>query len=205
MKTPFSAAVVIVVGLLILAGYFFPFGALLTIKNTLVHWAMILAGFALLVGVANLVKVHWSRIRQRRSGSSYSLILIISLVVTIIIAGYFGPVAASSLWIFNNIQMPIETSLVALLSVLLIYVIIRLFRRRTDSVSILFIATVLLVLLGSVPMFFIGEVRVLSVIRNFIVQVPAVAGARGILLGVALGAIATGIRILTGADRPYGG
>jgi hypothetical protein len=31
------------------------------------------------------------------------------------------------------------------------------------------------------------------------------AGARGILLGVALGTVATGLRILIGADRPYGG
>jgi len=31
------------------------------------------------------------------------------------------------------------------------------------------------------------------------------AGIRGILMGVALGSIATGLRILMGADRPYGG
>jgi len=205
MRTPLSAAVAIIVGLLILAGYFFPFGPLLSLKNTLIQWAMILAGFALLVGVVNLIKVHWIKIRKRSPGSIYSLILIISLAVTIVVAGYFGPVASSSLWIFNNVQVPVETSLLALLSVLLIYVVVRLLRRRPDSISILFIATVFLVLLGTAPLFFIGEVRVLTVIRNFIVQVPAVAGARGILLGVALGAIATGIRILTGADRPYGG
>jgi hypothetical protein len=32
-----------------------------------------------------------------------------------------------------------------------------------------------------------------------------VAGARGILLGVALGSLTTGLRILIGADRPYSG
>ncbi len=31
------------------------------------------------------------------------------------------------------------------------------------------------------------------------------AGARGILLGVALGSVTTGLRILMGVDRPYGG
>jgi hypothetical protein len=29
------------------------------------------------------------------------------------------------------------------------------------------------------------------------------AGARGILLGVALGTVATGLRVLLGIDRPY--
>jgi len=33
----------------------------------------------------------------------------------------------------------------------------------------------------------------------------AAGGARGILLGVALGTLTTGLRILFGADRPYGG
>jgi hypothetical protein len=42
-------------------------------------------------------------------------------------------------------------------------------------------------------------------LRSLLVQIPAVAGARGVLLGVALGAIATGLRILMGVDRPYGG
>jgi DNA-binding beta-propeller fold protein YncE len=38
-----------------------------------------------------------------------------------------------------------------------------------------------------------------------IAQVLAGAGARGILLGMALGILTTGLRILFGADRPYGG
>jgi hypothetical protein len=33
--------------------------------------------------------------------------------------------------------------------------------------------------------------------------VPTLAGVRGILLGVALGTIATGLRVLMGAERPY--
>jgi hypothetical protein len=37
-----------------------------------------------------------------------------------------------------------------------------------------------------------------------ITLVPATAGARGLLLGVALGAIATGLRVFLGFDRPYG-
>jgi hypothetical protein len=35
------------------------------------------------------------------------------------------------------------------------------------------------------------------------VQVPTVAGARGIILGIALGAAATGLRVLLGFDQPY--
>jgi hypothetical protein len=109
------------------------------------------------------------------------------------------------MWIFNYIQMPIETSLLAILAVTLAYAGARLLSRRPNGFTILFILIVIFVLLGTTPLIFFGEVRFLSILRNLIIQVPAVAGARGILLGVALGAIATGIRILLGSDRPYGG
>jgi len=43
----------------------------------------------------------------------------------------------------------------------------------------------------------------LPIIKDWILDVPALAGARGVLLGVALGTVATGLRVLLGIDRPY--
>jgi hypothetical protein len=205
MISMFSAAIAITAGLLILLGYFLPIDPLRSLKDVLVQWSMILAAFALLVGVVNLIKVHLARVQSRKISGLYSLILIISFSLTVVIAGYFGPTASPSMWIFNYIQMPIETSLLAILAVTLAYAGARLLSRRPNGFTILFILIVIFVLLGTTPLIFFGEVRFLSILRNLIIQVPAVAGARGILLGVALGAIATGIRILLGSDRPYGG
>jgi hypothetical protein len=42
-------------------------------------------------------------------------------------------------------------------------------------------------------------------VRNFLVHGLASGGARGILIGVALGTIATGLRVIIGSDRPYDG
>jgi len=42
-------------------------------------------------------------------------------------------------------------------------------------------------------------------VRPWISQVWALGGARGILIGVGLGALLTGLRVLFGIDRPYGG
>jgi len=100
--------------------------------------------------------------------------------------------------------MPIESSLMALLSIVLAYSCIRLLRRRANPFSIIFVATVLIVLLATGPLFgynFPG----LQELRSWIAQVPAVGGARGILLGVALGTIITGLRVIMGVDRPYRG
>ena len=94
----------------------------------------------------------------------------------------------------------------ALLAVTLTYASIRLLRRRLNLLSIIFLITVLLVLIGTASLPFLGEVPGLSgIVRPIITQVFAAAGARGILIGVALGTLATGLRILFGTDRPYGG
>ncbi len=206
MKVPISAAVAIAIGLVVLGGYFVPLPLLTNLREIFVQWGMIVASTALFVGVANLLRVHWGKIRMSRPGSAYSILLIVSLVVTLVVAGLFGPTAYWPMWIFNNIQLPIESGLMALLSVVLIYSAARLLRRRIDLFSVVFTLVVLIILLGSGPIFgveipgFHGP----DGLRALIMQIPAVAGARGILLGVALGTLATGLRVLMGVDRPYG-
>lgn len=206
MKVPISVALAIAIGLVVLAGYFVPLPLLTNLREIFVQWGMIVASTALFIGVANLLRVHWGKIRMARPGSAYSVLLIVSLVVTLVVAGLFGPTAYWPMWIFNNIQLPIESSLMAILSVVLIYSAARLLRRRIDLFSVVFTIVVLIILLGSGPIFgieipgFHGP----DGLRALIMQIPAVAGARGILLGVALGTLATGLRVLMGVDRPYG-
>ena len=199
-----NAIIAIIAGIFVLLGYFFPsiFGG---IQSTLVGWAIILAAFALVLGIINLALVHWKKINSKAPGSIYSLVLLVSLILTIILASISGPTGTLTLWLFNTFQVPVEVSLLAVLSIILVYAGARLLARRPHWSTILFLVTVLLVLLGSVPLLFIGEVAPLNAVRSWLTQVPAVAGARGLLLGVALGTVATGIRILIGVDRPYGG
>jgi hypothetical protein len=199
-----NAIIAIISGVLVLLGYFFPavFGG---IQSILIGWAVILAAFALLLGIINLAVVHWKKAGGEGTKGIYSLVLLISLFVTMVIASISGPTGYWTLWIFNTFQVPVEISLLALLAFVLIYAAARLLTRRPKWYTILFLVTVLITLLGSVPLFFIGEIAPLSAFRSWLVQVPAVAGARGLLLGVTLGTVATGIRILIGMDRPYGG
>lgn len=198
-----NAIIAIASGVLVLLGYFFP--AVRGIQSILIGWAIILAAFALLLGIFNLVMVHWKKAGSEEPGSVYSIVLLISLILTMIIVSISGPTGSWSLWVFNTFQVPVEISLLAVLAVILVYAGARLLSRRPKWNTILFLVTVLVVLLGSVPLFFFGEITPLNVVRGWLAQVPAVAGARGLLLGVALGTVATGLRILIGVDRPYGG
>jgi hypothetical protein len=207
MKTIFSVfnvLIAIAAGALVFLGYVFP-DLLGEFRTLLLHWAIILAGFALLVGILNLFQVHWNKVRTRQPNAVYSAILLVALVITLLVVSISGPVSQWSLWIYNNFQVPVEISLLAVMAIVLAYVAARLVRQRTTWYTTLFLVTVVLVLLGTAPIYLIGDVPLLSSIRAFLTDVLAVAGARGLLLGVALGTIAAGLRILMGADRPYGG
>jgi hypothetical protein len=63
----------------------------------------------------------------------------------------------------------------------------------------------LILLLGSAPLFGVELPIFTRSITPYINQTLSVGGARGLLLGVGLGTLLTGIRVLIGADRPYGG
>jgi len=199
-----NAIIAVISGLLVLLGYFFP-GVFGNIQSVLIGWAIILAAFALLLGIFNLAMVHWKKAGVDGPNRIYSIVLLISLIITIILVSISGPTGSLSLWIFNTFQMPVEISLLAVLAVVLVFAAARLLTRRPKWYTVLFLITVLIVLSGSVPLFFLGEVAPLVALRGWLTQVPAVAGARGLLLGVALGTVATGLRILMGVDRPYGG
>lgn len=216
-RAPISVAVAMGVGLIVLFGYFFGTNSsgeatiLGVLRDYFLQGAVVVAGVALLVGVFNLASVHVKKIRQG-DGAAYSLITVIALIITLLVGIYDlvmtywqgAPGMQYTRWIFENIQLPVETSLMAMIAISLTYAATRLFARRLNFMSAIFFVVVLVLLIGAIPAVASSFGQVTD-IRNWILQVPAVGGARGILLGVALGIIATGIRILMGTDRPYGG
>jgi hypothetical protein len=216
-RAPFSVAVAIGVGLIVLLGYFFGsdssgqqtiWGIL---RDYFLQGAVVVAGVALLVGVFNLASTHAKKIRSG-DGTVFSMVTVLGLLITIVIGGLDlvmtnlngAPGLQNTRWIFENIQMPVETSLMAVLAVSLTFAAIRLLSRRMNLMSGLFVLVVIVLLITAIPAV-ASSTSLIADIRSWILQVPAVGGARGILLGVALGTIATGIRILMGTDRPYGG
>jgi hypothetical protein len=193
----------ILTGLVVLAGYFIP--ALAPVQSIILSWAIILAGTAAIVGVFNLVLVHGNKIAQREKGVAYSVILLICLFATFVFGLALGPDHPGMRLLVNGIIVPVEATLMALLAITLLYASIRLLRRRANTMSILFLATALLMMIASATLPY-GEIGVLNnFLRPWFQHVVALGGARGILLGVALGTLLTGLRVLIGAERPYGG
>ena len=64
--------------------------------------------------------------------------------------------------------------------------------------------TAAFVILGTASLPF-GAIPLVSDFSRWVTEVLALGGARGILIGVSLGILTTGLRVLFGTDRPYGG
>src|ERR1044071_7212413 len=106
----------------------------------------------------------------------------------------------------DAIIVPVEASLMAILAVTLIYSSIRLLRRRVDVMSVVFLVVAVVFLIAILPTPFgplLGE-RGNQALVDFL-DMFSHGGMRGLLIGIALGTLLTGLRVLFGIDRPYGG
>ena len=211
MRAPVYTAVAIGFGLLVLLGYLVPTGfpggeTVLTIRTVLVGWAVILAGVAALVGVVNLVLTHLARITAKKNPDYYSVIVVVAFFLTVLLGIYELNFETSSL-VFQKtvlaIQVPVESALMGLLAITLTFASVRIFTRRKGLMASVFIVSALVFLL-------IGS-GLASPLKNIapglfdFLQFLPIAGGRGILLGIALGSLTAGLRILLGSDRPYSG
>jgi cytochrome bd-type quinol oxidase subunit 2 len=193
-------------GLAILAGYFLKdfFPVLGVIQVQLLNAAVTLVGVAALAGISNLVSVHAGKARRDKKNGIYSALLVVSLFVTFGLGLVLGSGHAVMQVVVKSVILPVEAALMGILTVSLLYAAIRLLRRRVDMTSIIFLITAVFVLLGSATLPYI-QIPLLGDVSRWVTQVLALGGMRGILIGVALGSFVTGLRVLFGADRPYGG
>ena len=204
LYTSLSIAITILVGFVVLLGYFLNIPFLHSLRDIFLRWFMVLAAVALYLGLGNIIQVHWKKITQGEKGAFYSAALLIALACTFLVGVMFGPTSKWALWIFNHIHMPIESSLMAVLAIVLLYSLIRMVNRRASLFTFIFLGVVIISLGGMITLPWV-DTSLLASLRSWITEVLAVGGVRGILLGVALGTAATGLRVLLGVDRPYGG
>jgi hypothetical protein len=210
MRSPLLTAFAIICGLIVLLGYLIPpqltqFAYIQILRSILVGWAVILAGVASLVGILNLFIVHIKRMTAKRSPDRYSIVLVIAFLVTLGFGLYLTPADLDFQRVVLGIQVPVEASLMGVLVITLTFASLRLFQRRKGVMAVVFAASALFFLLvGSGMLAPLLGVPMLGDFIGFLQRLP-IAGGRGILIGIALGSLTAGLRILLGADRPYSG
>jgi hypothetical protein len=180
--------------------------------NWLEQDMIIVAGFALTLGVVNVVQSNLRKIEQRKQGWPFAVVLLAGLVITGL-AGALGAFRAFDLpgignypdgtptpfaWLASYVFIPLQATMFSLLAFFIASAAFRAFRVRNIEATILLIAAVV-VMLGRIPL---GE-GALGPFTEWLMQVPNGAAQRGIIIGAALGAAALSLRVILGIERSY--
>lgn len=193
------------------------------VGTELQQWAIIMTACAQVLGVANVARINLLKVSRGDRDAKYAFILLVGLLVMTLL-GTLLPIVrwafgVDSAWmiggltltgvtdgtlfdrIYLRMYVPLQATMFALLAFYIASAAFRAFRVRTLEASLLAV-TALIVMLGRVP---IGEQiwGGLPDLTDWIMNVPNLAAKRAILIGAALGAISTGLKVIMGIERNF--
>jgi hypothetical protein len=210
MRREIPIAICFLFGISFILEYFIPHENVLSIFETIRQWAIIVIAFAYVLGIANLVRINSHIIQRKGRDWPFKIILVVSLFFMITVGIIFdifgirlGGIGEGTIfgWVYYHAQYPLQSTMFSLLAFFIASAAFRAFKIRTLQASLLAI-TAILVMIGRVP---VGE-SIWSGFPDFtewIMNVPQLAGKRAIMIGAALGAISTALKVLTGLERTY--
>jgi uncharacterized membrane protein len=167
----------------------------------LVEYGLIIAAFALMLGVLNILLVHIRKVREQEDGWPYSVVLIGTTIALSVAGVWSGPTGSLISWTATYVLFPLQSAFFSLLAFFLLTVAYR--AMRINSVeSLLLVGSATLVILGATPLGSLISPLLVDV-KAFLLAVPATAGSRGLLLGIALGTIVTGVRLVFDGRRYF--
>ena len=215
IKKTIPLLIVFVIGVLSLLSYYIPHKTSVDFIETVSKWENIVVAFAFLLGLMSLFFSHYNKIKKRADGWGYSLFVFVGflamLVPAILTHGRsMGDNGYTSLgWSYRSIYTSLSGTMFAVLAFYIVSTAYRSFRIKSMQAFVLFVAAFILIL-GRVPLgqmiwdAVLGWTHVtVAQVIDWIMSVPAVAGKRGIMIGIAIGAVVTSFKIIFGIERQY--
>ncbi len=210
-----------IVGWFMVADFFVPLTE--PVGTEIQNWAIIMTAFAAVLGVANVARINLLKVSRRDREWPYAVVLLFGLTAMMLLGTGLPilkwAVGAKGEWmigslrltgvtdgtlfdrVYNRMYVPLQATMFALLAFYIASAAFRAFRVRTVDATLLALAAVI-VMIGRVPL---GEKiwTGLPQITDWIMNVPQLAAKRAILIGAALGAIATGLKVILGIERNF--
>lgn len=215
MKRRLPLTITLVLGIVMMVQFFIPHKISQDFFTTSQTWARVAAGFAFILGLASFINHHTLKIRHKKEGWSYSIIALAALAVMAVV-GLIGrapnmswlPITVQGAqvsiftYLFSNFYLYMMVPLGAtMFSVLAFYIASAAYRsfRAKSVISVLLLLAAFAIMLAII----FYNVLPLGDFGEWLLSVPNMAAKRGILLGVALGMIATSLKIILGIERGY--
>ncbi|MCK4632116.1 MAG: hypothetical protein KAT79_02530 [candidate division Zixibacteria bacterium] len=200
MERRLPLLVCFVSGLLMFVMYFssHPTARLINLTVPL-YWQIVFA-FTLIIGVVSYLR---NNVRGIRKGESrpYRIVSVAGFVTMVAVAAIWGIRADTPfMWIFENIQVPMQSTVFALLAFFVASASFRGFRARSIPATILLI-TALLILLSRTPLGNLFDF--LPDLADWLRNYPSMSARRAILVGIGLGSLTTSLRVIIGIERTW--
>jgi hypothetical protein len=200
MRREIPLILTIVFGWFMIAEFFVPLRWVSAVGSELQQWIIIVAAAAVVLGVANVGRIHVRKISRREKDWGYSIPLLFGLALMGAVGLVLG-INPGTLFdfLYLNSYVPMQGTMFALLAFFIASAAYRAFRVRSLEAGLLAI-TAVIVMVGRVPIGHAMSPR-LPEISEWIMNFPNLAAKRAILIGAALGAISTGLKIILGLER----
>lgn len=189
-------------GSALIALFFIPHHRAQQLNAELLEWATVVYAFALILGSISLWNTHAKKIKQRASGWPYSAVTLVTLAAVTVLGVWKGIEDGSPVsTIYDTVNAPLASTMFALLAFFIASAAFRAFRARNVEATLL-LATALVMMIGRVT---IGEYLWpgFPAFTEWLLDVPNLAAKRAVAIGVGLGAISTGLKIILGIERGY--
>jgi hypothetical protein len=161
----------------------------------------IVFAFAVLVGVGSFIRVNLKAV-ERREDRPYRIVSLLGLVSMPLLALGWGIGGDSPFqWVFENVQVPMQATVFALLAFYVASASFRGFRARSLPATMLLAAALLMILSRSdIGGWVANEV---TPVADWIRYNPAMSARRAILIGIGLGSLTTSLRVILGIERTW--
>ncbi len=201
MRTKVPLAICFLSGAIMFLQYFSRHPVAKVVYNSILDWWQIIFAFTLFVGVAAFIRNGLKSI-SRKTDAPYKAVALAGLALMPILALIGGTKFGSPfLWVFDNMQAPMQSTVFSLLAFFVASASFRGFRARSIPAAILLISA-LFVLLGRIPIAdYLTEYLAKGMF--WVQDYPSMAARRAILIGIGLGSMTTALRVILGIERTY--
>jgi len=200
-----ASVVLLVAPLVILFDFALRNPTLQSVATDLNNWAVVVGAFALGIGAYSLVLRHGRMISKRRPEWPYSIMLLLTMFIFIVTGLVTGSITSPQYtWIYTAIVMPVSSTLYGMNAFFIASASYRAFKAKSWEALVLLVAAIFL-LLKNAP---IGGVisPVLPQIGGIIWDFAGATGMRALLIGIGIGTLALGLRVIIGQEKtPLGG
>lgn len=218
MRRQIPLIICFICGIAMIIQFFIPHSYSQILFRRALDWTLVIGIFALVLGIGSLIHVHWVRISRLGENWQYSLLVFLGLIGMTLVGLINGKDGRVFLWLFDNIQVPLDATMFSLLAFFIASAAFRAFRARTLEATLLLIAAII-VMFGNAPVgkWLWNQIGVIPLIsklvdafpalpenaKDWILENPNMASRRAIYLGIGLGGISQALRIILGIERSH--